>query len=236
MIKAVCFDLDGTLLPMDLGVFCRCYFGMLGQKLAPYGYDPAKVAAAVVQSSKQMYKNDGSRKNEDVFWESFCESLGEGIRAYTPVLDEFYENDFDRVREVCGFDEEAAKTLSACREKGLAVAIATNPLFPEIATRKRLLWAGIDPQSVAFYTTFEDSSFCKPKKEYYLEVASRLGVDPAECLMVGNDMVEDMAARHAGMKVFLLLNEGLINPNGEDVNAYPHGGFAELLSYIDTLS
>lgn len=235
MIKAVCFDLDGTLLPMDLGVFCRRYFGALAAKLAPCGYDPSAVVSAIVKSSHDMYQNDGTRTNEAVFWESFSTSLGEGVLAHAVVLDDFYEHEFDGMREVCGFDAAAAETLAACRERGLTVAIATNPLFPEIATRKRLGFAGIDPASVAFYTTFEDHSFCKPHEGYYFEVARRLGVAPEECLMVGNDMVEDMAARRAGMKVFLLLNEYLINPRGEDVNAYPHGGFADLLLYIGTL-
>ena len=33
-IKAVLFDLDGTLLPMDMDVFINSYFGLLARKLA----------------------------------------------------------------------------------------------------------------------------------------------------------------------------------------------------------
>ena len=36
-IKAVLFDLDGTLLPMDQDHFVKTYFQLLAQKLAPFG-------------------------------------------------------------------------------------------------------------------------------------------------------------------------------------------------------
>ena len=35
MIKAILFDLDGTLLPMDQDTFIKAYFGLLAKKLAP---------------------------------------------------------------------------------------------------------------------------------------------------------------------------------------------------------
>ena len=33
-IKAVLFDLDGTLLPMDQDIFVKSYFGLLAKKLS----------------------------------------------------------------------------------------------------------------------------------------------------------------------------------------------------------
>ena len=235
MIKAVCFDLDGTLLPMDLEPFSRRYFGLLATKIAPYGYDSAEFLSAVKKGFSAMYRNDGQRTNEQAFWEIFSDMLGERIREHLPVLESFYENEFDAVRDVCGFDPHSARTLEACRARGLAVAIATSPVFPEIATRKRLEWAGIDPQTVSFYTTYEDHCYAKPSTGYYEEVARRLGLRPEECLMVGNDVQEDMVAAKVGMKVFLLLNAHLINRTDEDITRYPRGGFAELLAYIDEL-
>lgn len=35
MIKAILFDLDGTLLPMDQDEFTKGYFNLLAAKLAP---------------------------------------------------------------------------------------------------------------------------------------------------------------------------------------------------------
>ncbi len=39
VLKAVLFDLDGTLLPMDQDIFVKTYFKGLAKALAPHGYD-----------------------------------------------------------------------------------------------------------------------------------------------------------------------------------------------------
>ena len=62
----------------------------------------------------------------------------------------------------------------------------------------------------------------------------KLGLDPRECLMVGNDVGEDMAASALGMKTFLL-TPCLINRTGEDIAKYPNGGLEALESYILSL-
>ena len=94
--------------------------------------------------------------------------------------------------------------------------------------------AGLVPEDFALYTTYENSTFCKPNPAYYLEIARTLHVQPEECLMVGNDATEDMAAREVGMDVFLL-TDCLINAKNRDLNAYPRGDFAALNAYIDAL-
>ena len=235
MIKAVCFDLDGTLLPLDIDVFCKQYFSMLAAKMAPHGYEPKAFIGAILSGTKEMYQNDGKRTNEQVFWDHFCSVFGERARADEPIFAEFYETEFDRARAACGFDADAAPSVKKIQQMGLRVAIATNPFFPRIATYKRLSWAGIPPETVEFFTTYEDAHFSKPNPDYYREVAARLGLAPEECLMVGNDVGEDMVAAKVGMQVFLLTNDYLINKKDEDISTYPHGGFAELLAHIANL-
>ena len=48
MLKAVLFDLDGTLLPMDQDAFVEGYFGLLARKMIPYGYEPEKLVKAIL--------------------------------------------------------------------------------------------------------------------------------------------------------------------------------------------
>ena len=55
-----------------------------------------------------------------------------------------------------------------------------------------------------------------------------------ECLMVGNDVGEDMITETLGMKVFLL-TDCLINKENKDISLFPNGSFDELMKYIDTL-
>lgn len=107
-------------------------------------------------------------------------------------------------------------------------------MFPAIATESRTRWAGLQPEDFALYTTYENFRYCKPNLDYYREILTKLGCAPEECLMVGNDVGEDMVTRELGMQVFLL-TPCLINKSGADISAYPNGGFDDLLRFVETL-
>lgn len=234
-INVILFDLDGTLLPMDNDEFTGGYFKMLAKKLAPHGYAPDQLIDAVWAGVTAMVKNDGSRTNEQAFWAQFAHVLGERVYADKPLFEEFYAVDFNEAKCFCGFEPKAAQTVSLVHELGFRTALATSPLFPSVATEARIGWAGLKTSDFEFFTTYEDTHWCKPSPEYYLEVTRRMGVSPEECLMVGNDAIEDMtASRQAGMSAFLL-TDCLINRKNLDYHAVPHGGFDELMTYIKAL-
>ena len=233
-IRYILFDLDGTLLPMDQDRFLKTYFGLLATKLAAHGYDPKKLVDAVWQGTTAMIKNDGSKTNEAAFWDFFASVFGEDARKDEPIFHEFYCTDFQKVQSACGFDPRAAETLAQLKEMGFTLALATNPLFPAIATESRMRWAGLDRNDFALYTTYENSRHCKPNPDYYREVLTRLGARAEECLMVGNDVAEDMIAASLGMKVFLL-TDCLINKYDADLSQFPQGSFPELMSFIRAL-
>ena len=54
---------------------------------------------------------------------------------------------------------------------------------------------------------------------------------PEACVMVGNDVGEDMIAAELGMRVFLL-TDWLVNKDGADISRYPHGSFDDLKEYL----
>ena len=95
-------------------------------------------------------------------------------------------------------------------------------------------WAGISDDDFIAVTSFENSYYAKPNPKYFTALASSLGYLPEECLMVGNDVSEDMVAAKCGMQVFLL-TDCLLNKKEEDISGYPQGGFADLQAYIKTL-
>ncbi|MBQ7820745.1 MAG: HAD family hydrolase [Clostridia bacterium] len=233
-IKTVLFDLDGTLLPLDQDRFIKEYFGRLAKKLAPHGYDPDKLIKAIWAGTVAMVKNDGSKLNEEAFWDYFVTQFGEGSREDIPIFDDFYHNEFNGVKDVCGHSPLADEAVKKLKAKGKRVALATNPLFPAVATENRIRWAGLDRDDFELYTTYENSHYCKPNPEYYREILDKLGANACECLMVGNDVREDMIAETLGMKVFLL-TDCIINKDDSDISRYPQGGFDELLKFIDNL-
>lgn len=234
MITTVLFDLDGTLLPMELDQFLESYFELLCRKLAGHGYDPEAVTNGMWEGVNAMIANDGSRTNEEAFWESFCKEAGQDMRSEMPLFQDFYENEFHGTKAACGFDPKAVDAVAAIKAKGLRVVLATNPLYPSIATENRIRWAGFQPEDFEIYTTYEDTYHCKPNPAYYQDILDKLGLKAEECLMVGNDAIEDMAAAKIGIKVFLL-PKYLINRKGLDISVYPQGNFDDLLAYIDTL-
>lgn len=230
MLKNVMFDLDGTLLPMDMKVFVEEYLRCLARRMAGRGTDPAALVRAVWAGTGAMVENTGEETNEAVFWRvynSIC-PLRPGDRE---EIDDFYRGEFQQVRNVCGFAPEAGECVRQIRALGLHTALATNPVFPKIATESRIRWAGLEPGDFELVTTFENSRFCKPNPDYYREVVEKLGWAPEETLMVGNDLNEDTRAADIGAGVFIL-TPCMIDRDGSGPGAWPHGDFRDLMKYI----
>ena len=230
-IKAILFDLDGTLVPMDQDIFVADYFKRISTKLEPYGYEPKQLVGTIWKGTAAMIKNSSEKSNEAVFWDTAISVYGNKILEHKKYFDEFYQTEFDKVKSVCGYNPQAKETVHKLKKLGYKVALATNPIFPEEATKLRMSWAGLSSLDFEFYTSYENINCCKPNPAYYLEVAKRVGCNPQECLMVGNDVSDDMSAQNVGMKVFLL-TDCLINSKNEDIKKYPNGSFDELLNYI----
>ena len=230
-ITTVLFDLDGTLLPMDQELFLKAYLGGLCKKLAPLGYDPKAVTDGIWKGTGAMVGNDGAQTNEAVFWQVFCSLLGEDTRKDEPVFEDFYRNEFQKVAKVCGKNPAVKELIEGLKAKGLRLVLATNPLFPAIATHSRVRWAGLEPEDFAYITTYENSSRCKPNPDYYREILDKLALRTEECVMVGNDAQEDGAAAALGLPVFLL-TDCLIDRSGE-VEKFPHGGVKQLLEWLE---
>ena len=226
-VKMVFFDLDGTLLPMDMDEFTMGYFKMLAAKAAPRGYEMKSLVKGIWHGVNAMVRNDGHCSNEDAFWEDFAGIYGEQSLQDIPLFNEFYANEFKQAKRFCGYNPKAAETVRWIKDQGLRVALATNPLFPEVATETRIRWTGLEPDEFELYTTYENIGWCKPNLDYYREVLRRVGLEAKDCLMVGNDVGEDMIAQELVMKVFLI-TDCLINKSGEDISKYPNGTFDDL--------
>ena len=234
MIKAVLFDLDGTLLPMEQEKFVKAYFGSLAKRLAIYGFEPEALYAGIWAGMKAMILNNGAETNEARWWETFDGLFGEMAKKSRGEIEAYYKEDFGKVSLSCGHNPMARVVTDVLKEHGVRLVLATNPVFPATATYQRAGWAGLDTDDFELITTYENSHYCKPNPEYYKEILAKIGLSAEECMMVGNDVDEDMITEKLGMKVFLL-TDNLLNKHGKDIAAYRQGGFPELLDYINEI-
>lgn len=214
VLKAVLFDLDGTLLDLDLGGFLDAYFHALGPalaELADHAVAPGDALNSVLAATNAMCGEHPGLTNRRVFHETFAELSG--IDLDDPVIaagiDGFYREQFPSLRADYGPMPGGAQAVAAAREAGFLVAVATNPIFPEAAIFERIRWAGYDPDSFDLVTTYDNSEACKPSPRYFRGVAQALGVEPSECLMIGDDPGLDLAAADIGMQTFFARREGV---------------------------
>lgn len=231
MIDTIIFDLDGTLLPMDQDRFLYGYFQKIKAKFPEL--DMKHFMPALQQGIQAMIENDGKMTNEQRFWKTFYQ-----LHPHYPFIEErfvdFYQNDFQSLIQYTNPNPLAKKIIDMLVLKGYELLCCTNPLFPQIATFSRLKWAGLDPSNFQVVTTFENSTYSKPNLLYYQEVLKQNHKDPLTCLMVGNDVSEDMIVSKLGMKTYLL-KDNIINIHNLDYQVDYEGSFIDLFEFVKKL-
>lgn len=204
MRNTILFDLDGTLVPFFQKDLLTAYIGTLTRLLTPMGYDSEKVIGALWRGTGAMLTHDGQRTNRQVFWESFAADLGYGALGLESILDGYYRNEFNAVSATLKETVDRGGLIRALREKGYTLVLATKPVFPAVAVATRLRWVGLEPEDFDYVTTYENSRFSKPDPAYYQEILARLGRQANQCLMVGNDPLDDGGAEKAGITTWLV--------------------------------
>lgn len=234
MHKNYLFDLDGTLLPMpDTKSFVELYLQSLCKALTPVlKIRPELLVSSVWNGTHAMLSNDGTRLNQDVFWETASKTAGIDLLEFSEHFDSYYQNEFAAARRATGVNPLALKSVEKIKQNGGRVIVATNPVFPSVATYERIRWAGLDPDDFEYITVYDNSAFCKPNLSYYEEICSKCGIAPEESIMIGNDVDEDMCAAKIGFDAFLI-TDCLINKNSADISAYSNGSFRDFYNALE---
>ncbi|MGE5528990.1 MAG: HAD family hydrolase [Patescibacteria group bacterium] len=227
MFNTVLFDLDGTLVRLDLEFFLRRYIEALAPHFAGL-IPPERFARELMRCTYVMVGNtDPALTNLDAFWESFPAAVGVERAVLEPVFDRFYAEEFPKLRPADAADPAARLLLQTLVARGYTPVIATNPLFPKCAILERLAWADCADFPYAYITCGEEMHFCKPNLEFFTELLARIGRTPRECLMVGNDMEEDIIAKRLGMAT-ALVTDFLIDRGQSGLKPDWRGTLAEL--------
>jgi putative hydrolase of the HAD superfamily len=229
MIKAVLFDLDQTLLDIDGDAFLEAYVEALAAFMAPL-VNPADFRQALWSASVAALTEDHpGRTNHSVVWHALSTQLGIATDRLETHATAFNATD---LRVICpgGSPKPGAHdAVRVAQKHGLAIAVATTPIYDVSVIRERLRRAELATvgwdviANDQFYTT-------KPHPSYFLELAQRLGVAPTECLMVGDDYFADLPARKVGMATFY------VGPPLRGLNLGPTGTLLDLPRHLRDLA
>ena len=232
MQKNFLFDLDGTLLPMDLPKFIELYLHAICQKFAHKAQlEPKRLVNGIWEGAAAMGKNDGETLNREVFWRAMNDVCGKDMRLFEDEFDEFYRAEFTAAKAATRENPCAAKTVALLRERGCRLIVATNPIFPKSATYARLRWAGLEPNDFDYITVYDNCSSSKPNLNYYYDICAVCGIKPEDSIMVGNDVDEDMCAAKLGFDTYLI-TDCLINRSEKDINRWKHGSFEDFYRLV----
>jgi len=241
MLRAILFDLDDTLLGNDTDAFMRRYFALLSEYARPV-MDSAAFLPNLIQATQAAIGNiDPAHTNAEVFWANF-EALTGGRRdELEPFFRRFYETDFAHLRPGVNVRPAAAHLVRAAFDRGLAVVVATNPLFPATAIEQRLAWAGVpvDEYPYALVTSYENMHAAKPQPAYYREILATIGCPPEMAIMVGDNWKNDIApAAEVGLFTYWIAPADVAPPDPTLVHGQGSlDRFAELVAggWLETL-
>ncbi len=226
----ILFDLDGTLLPLDQQAFMHQYFNLFGRYCHFLGYNVDQALKGLEAGLGAMFASDGTSTNKERFDRHFAAVSGIDSDEFNVRFAPFYDETFNQIKETSSATSLSRTIVEELGAKGYELVLATAPLFPWQATHARLKWAGLEPEMFTVITTYEHCHYTKPALEYYQNLLKEIGRQPQECLMVGNDVQEDLVVSSLGMEAYLV-TDCLINRDSTPVESFAQGSLAEFYQY-----
>ncbi len=204
-MKAFLFDLDGTLLLSDEEVFYNRYFELVGQEFKDI-VNPKELIDAIKEIIGNMIFDGGVEDNYRRFMEKISQKFGKKALEFEKRFSVFYSNSFRSLKPLTKPNE---RLINHMRTLDGVKVLATNPIFPEMAIKERMKWAGLDDDDFALVTFMENSHYLKPNPKYFLEICEKIKINPQDCTMMGNDPKLDGACEKVGIKFVLVGEDGL---------------------------
>ncbi len=233
-VKAVFIDLDGTLLQVEMEEFIPAYISGLSRHFADIAHHYTFCTTVRTAISALLASENDDMDNKELFFAVLKHRLGIDPGLFDERLARYCADGLASLKSFIHPLPQASRILECCRERGLAVILATNPVFPRPLVDARLAWGGIGDFPFDLVTSIENTRYCKPDPRYFRDLLKRFGLAPAEAVMVGNDTEHDLAASEVGIATFLV-DTWLADRCSGNFRTDYRGGHPELLRFLEGL-
>ncbi|MEL7236297.1 MAG: HAD family hydrolase, partial [Chloroflexota bacterium] len=137
MIKAVLFDLDGTLLGSNEREFVGAFLNLCEQYYIDEWQKPGMRDAIRKGLQAMRGPRDYNQTNIDISTQVILESGFGPVEELQRLSERLYSERYEEVRPMT-WQIPGVDVVMQTIEQGYTVVIATNPVYPEQAIRKRL--------------------------------------------------------------------------------------------------
>lgn len=233
-LKAVFFDLDGTLLDVEMNRFIAAYVEGLARHFSDLALRYTFSSALREAMMALLAGESGFETNQELFSAVLKERLGIDDALFQARLQAYCDTDLAELESHIRPLPLARQILEQCRERHLTVVLATNPVFPRPIIDARLAWGNLGEFPFDLVTSIENTRYCKPDPRYFKDILDRFGFAPEEAIMVGNDTEHDLAARSAGIPTFLV--ETWMIDRGDTFQPDYRGDHRQLLHFLSEKS
>jgi FMN phosphatase YigB (HAD superfamily) len=233
-ITTIFFDLDGTLLDINDSIFEEVYIPQAFKHFNDR-IDYPSFQKHLLLGTEIMIKNTEYDIVVDAFFDYFAPIVNLSKEETIKRFIKFYETNFDELKHKSRKLENAKTVVDLAKSKDMKLALATQPLFYELATIKRIEWAGIDPDDFDLITHATNSRRCKPSPEYFQDLLTKIESTPEETLMVGNDYLFDMSAKLVGISTFMVDTNQTNSEYREKFKPDKEGSLDDLLKLLNEI-
>lgn len=216
MVKAVIFDVDGTLLDTE-----RIYMKAWKEAAASMGYE---MTDALLQKTRAISSKEAAR--------IFEEEIGNGFsyKAVRPLRVQIAEEIIARESPI--LKSGVAELLEYLKNKRVPMAVASSTHVD--ATCEHLESSRI----LGYFQAVVGGDMVvngKPHPDIFLKAAQLLGIAPADCIVVEDSPAGIRAAVSAGIPAVLVPDQAAITQEIRDMSAVVLDSLNEMPAYLDRL-
>ena len=209
MIKAILLDLDNTLLHNADRVFAPAYMQLVDAYFEErWGYKLlSPILVQMIRTVSGLH--DFQLTNTATAIGLIAEAPGLTSEEIVAGFDDFYRQIYPQLERCIEPNPATTQLFDYLRQQDYALVIATNPLYSAEGIRQRLAWAGLPDKldDYALVTSSDNMHFAKPDPGYYAEIIARIGIEPDEAIMVGDNPINDLIpARLIGLHTYHVMD------------------------------